>query len=167
MCASTSATLCISYSLLHGHSKGKYKYNSLLCATWLRKYNEVQKWLVGGILGLASLVLDVHPQDNRPFTCPWEELSSWKHISKFILQWACRLNRSNALCFRYVEINIMTLVVLGWDLGSRFSLPLIRENLGWKAVPLQATKKVMCAINIFQAPWSKSLVWKYVEGRNN
>lgn len=90
------------------------------------------------------LVLNVHPQDNRPFMCVWEELSSQKHITKFILQWACRLYRSNMLHFRYMVTIIMALVVLGQDSGSQSLLPLIQDNVGWKAVPLQATKKVVC-----------------------
>jgi len=54
------------------------------------------------ILGLASLALDVHPQDNRPV--PFRRNVKLETHTKFILQWACRLNRSNVLCFKCMEI---------------------------------------------------------------
>lgn len=76
MCNTTSPTLCISWCLFHGQSKEKYIHKCLIYTTWFRKCNEAQKWLVGCILGLASLVLNVHPQDSKPFMCPWEDKHS-------------------------------------------------------------------------------------------
>lgn len=83
-------------------------------------------------------------------------LSRWAielETTKNVLQFTCRLNRRNTV---FAVISTVALVMPGWDLGSSFLFLLIWDNPGWKAILLKATKKVVCAINVFHASWSNA-----------